>query len=71
MLGTPPPKKKRRGNPDKYREYMREYMREYRARAKVVTSTIEPFSATGLAGDEPITSFEIPIKENVNEELLQ
>ena len=37
MLDTPPdiPKKKRRGNPDRYREYMRNFMREYRAKRKI------------------------------------
>lgn len=36
MLDAPvnTPKKKRRGNPQKYNAYMREYMREYRARRK-------------------------------------
>ena len=28
-------KKKRRGNPDRYREYMRLFMRQWRARQKV------------------------------------
>lgn len=35
MLDTPKEKKKRRGNPDRYREYMAAYMREWRARRKV------------------------------------
>ena len=29
------PKKKRRGNPDKWREYMRQYMVKWRAKQKV------------------------------------
>ena len=29
------PKQKRRGNPDKYRDYMKNYMAEWRARQKI------------------------------------
>ena len=34
-----PAKKKRRGNPDRYRDYMRNFMREYRAKMK---SKVDP-----------------------------
>jgi hypothetical protein len=39
MLDAPKPavpaKKKRRGNPDKYRDYMKNYMQAWRARQRV------------------------------------
>lgn len=45
-------KKKRRGNPDKYRDYMRRYMTEWRARQKIKTGVNhgEKEKSTGSAG---------------------
>jgi len=55
VLDTPPtPKKKRRGNPDVYREYMARYMREWRARQKIKQPESKDEEVKGKASTEEV-----------------